>query len=894
MSVRNLESLFRPGSIAVVGASDRPLSIGQVVMRNLLNGGFKGPILPVNPKHRSIGGVLSYPDIASLPLTPDLAVICTPPAPVPEIIDALGRRGTKGAAVITAGMRSLKASDGRTLQQAMLDAARPHTLRILGPNSVGLLVPGVGLNASFAHMAADDGRIAFVSQSGALCTVVLDWAKTQGIGFSHFISLGDSADVDFGDVIDFLASDGRTRAILLYVESIGHARKFLSAARAAARNKPIIAIKAGRNPLASKAAASHTGALAGGDEVYSAAFRRAGIVRVDSTEELFEAVETLARSRRLAGERLAILTNGGGPGVMAVDALIAHGGQLAELSPATLIALDKALPGTWSRSNPVDIIGDAGAERYAAALDALFRDDNVDALLVMHSPVAVLPAMEPAKVVIDAAKRTDKNVLTCWLGGATVGPARKAFAEAGIPTFETPGSAVRAFIHLMEYRRTQDMLLETPPAVPKEFSPDVGAARRVIADALAAGRNLLTEPEAKDVLAAFGVPVVETVTAANIEAAVAAADRLGYPVALKILSPDITHKTDVGGVALDLETSAALRRAAAAMRERIGQLRPDAKVAGFTVQRMARRPRAHELIVGAATDPIFGPVVLFGHGGTAVEVIRDRAVALPPLNMGLSAELISRTRIARLLAGVRDYPAVDMAALQLVLVQVSQLIADLPEIVELDINPLYSDDKGVIALDARIRVERTSIKGADRFAIRPYPQKLAETVTLLNGRRVMLRPIRPEDEPAHSEFFGRLSPDDIRFRFFGLVRSLPHSEMARFTQIDYDREMAFVAVVAEPDAPPETLGVVRTVTDPDNQRAEFAIIVRSDIKGQGLGYHLMRKMIDYCRSRGTQLMVGQVMRENKRMQALAHDLGFEANPLAEGDAIEVRLDLQRA
>ena len=893
MSVRHLEYLFRPGSIAVIGASDTPLSIGQVVMRNLLDGGFKGPILPVNPKHRSVGGVLSYPDVAALPLTPDLAVICTPPAPVPGLIDALGRRGTKAAVVITAGMRSLKASDGRTLQQATLDAARPHTLRILGPNCVGLLVPSVGLNASFAHTAADDGRIAFVSQSGALCTVVLDWAKTQGIGFSHFISLGDSADVDFGDVIDYLASDGRTRAILLYVESVGHARKFLSAARAAARNKPIIAIKAGRNPLASKAAASHTGALAGGDDVYSAAFRRAGIVRVDGTEELFEAVETLARSRRLAGERLAVLTNGGGPGVMAVDALVAHGGRLAELSPATMAALDKTLPGTWSRNNPVDIIGDANAERYAVALDALLGDENVDALLVMHSPVAVLPAMEPAKAVIDAVKRTDKNVLTCWLGGAAVMPARKAFAEAGIPTFETPRSAVRAFVHLLEYRRTQDMLMETPPAIPKEFVPDLTAARRVIAEALDAGRNMLTEPEAKAVLSSFGVPVVETVTADNIETTVVAADRIGYPVALKILSPDITHKTDVGGVVLDLEGPKSVRRAAEAMLERVGRLKPGARLAGFTVQRMARRPRAHELIIGAATDPIFGPVILFGHGGTAVEVIRDRAVALPPLNMGLAAELISRTRIARLLAGVRDYPAVDMAALQLVLVQVSQLIADLPEVAELDINPLYADDKGVVALDARIRVERTAVSGSDRLAIRPYPQHLAETVTLPNGHKVLLRPIRPEDEPAHNDFFSRLSPDDIRFRFFGLVRALPHSEMARFTQIDYDREMAFVAVAADPGAFSETLGVVRTVTDPDNQRAEFAIIVRSDTKGQGLGYLLMRKMVDYCRSRGTQLMVGQVMRENKRMQALAHDLGFTASALPEGDAVEVSLELQK-
>ena len=894
MSQRHLDRLFHPTSIAVVGASDRAHSIGAVVMRNLLEGHFAGPIMPVNPKHASVAGVLSYPDIAALPVTPDLAVICTAPATIPELIAALGARGTKAAVVITAGLGRQKMADGRTLQQAMLEAARPHVMRILGPNCLGLLLPSVGLNASFAHTHALSGRIAFVSQSGALCTAVLDWARSAGIGFSHFISLGDSADIDFGDVLDYLAADPKTRAILLYVESVTHARKFMSAARGAARNKPVVAVKAGRVREAEKAAASHTGALAGGDEVYTAAFRRAGILRVDTIAELFEAVETLGRSRRLVGERLAIVTNGGGPGVMAVDDLIHGGGHLAELAPETIAALDQVLPGTWSRANPIDVIGDAPAERYTQALRVVGKDPGVDALLVMHAPTAIVPAAEVAAAVIQAAKDTAKNLLTCWLGRDAALAARKLFADAGLPTFDTPDSAVRAFLHMMEYRRTQEILLETPPAAAEDFAPDVACARRIIAPALAEGRAVLTEPEAKAVLAAYGIPVVRTVTAADAAAAVRQADALGYPVALKILSPDISHKSDVGGVALDLENPESVERECLAMRARVARLAPAAQIDGFTVQCMARRPNAPELILGIATDPIFGPVILFGQGGTAVEVVQDRAVTLPPLNLGLAKELVSRTRIAKLLAGYRDRPAVDHDALYRVLVQVSQMVIDLPEVAELDINPLFADADGVLALDARIRVAAPSSRGAERLAISPYPQNLAEPFTMPSGRQVLLRPIRPEDEPAHQAFFAHLNPEDVRFRFFGFVRELAHTEMARFTQIDYDREMAFIATAAGPDGAPETLGVARTVSDPDNEKCEFAVIVRSDVKGQGLGWALMQKLIRYARQRGTRAMVGQVMYENRSMLALVERLGFKAQSAPGGDAVEVSLDLTAA
>ena len=888
MSIRHLDSLLRPTSIAVVGASTRPNSVGATVIHNLLMGGFAGPVMPVNPKYQAVAGVLAYPDVASLPVAPDLAVICTPPATVPPLIAELGQRGAKAAIVLTAGLDSGAAS----LQQQMLDAARPHLLRVLGPNCLGLLVPEIGLNASFAHTHAAPGKLAFISQSGALCTAVLDWARAAGIGFSHFISLGNGADVDFGDLLDYLGSEPSTRAILLYIESIRHARKFMSAARAAARNKPLIAIKAGRFPEGARAATSHTGALAGADDVYDAALRRTGMLRVFETDDLFDAVETLARTRPLRGDRLAILTNGGGPGVLATDALVGRGGHLAELAPETILQLDGVLPATWSRGNPVDIIGDAPGKRYADALQILLKDPGVDAVLVMHTPTAIASGVDAARAVIGVARQAPRNVLTSWLGGESAAHARQLFAEAGLPSYDTPDKATRAFLHLVEYRRNQEMLMETPASAPVDFSPDTGAARRIVEVALGEERSLLSEHEAKEVLAAYGVPVVETRIAATPDEAARIAESIGFPVALKILSPDVTHKSDVGGVRLDLDTADAVRAAAEAMRDRIGRLAPQASITGFTVQSMVRRPNARELIVGAATDPTFGPIVLFGHGGTAVEAIGDRSIGLPPLNLALARHLIARTRVARLLHGYRDRPAADLNAVSLTLLQVSQLIVDLPEVVELDINPLFADEDGVVALDARMKVARASGSGADRLAIRPYPRELEEWVTLRSGRRVLLRPIRPEDEPAHQRFHSRLTPEDIRFRFFGLVRNLPHSEMARFTQIDYDRQMAFIATATDEHGEPETLGVVRTVTDPDNVHAEFAINVRSDLKAQGLGFLLLDKMIRYCRGRGTAEIVGQVLTDNRTMLRLAQGLGFTSRMLPDNDAVEVTLSLR--
>lgn len=890
MSVRNLNYMFKPKSVAVVGASRKPQSVGATVMRSLLAGGFEGPIMPVNPKYKAVAGVLAYPNIDSLPEAPDLAILCTPPRTIPGLVKELGERGTKAAIVLTAGLEQEKDQEGRTLQQAMLTASKPYLLRILGPNCIGLIIPRIGLNASFAHTNPLPGNIAFVTQSGALATAVLDWANSQGIGFSSFVSLGNGTDVDFGDVLDYLGSDPYTRAILLYIEAVTQARKFMSAARSAARNKPVIAVKAGRAAEGAKAVASHTGAMAGSDVVYEAALRRAGILRVDTIEDLFGAVETLGRTRPLRGDHLVIVTSGGGPGVIATDALVRSGGYLASLSDETMSRLDSFLPSSWSHSNPVDIMEDAPVEHYIKTCQILLEDPTTDAVLCIHAPTAIVPSDEIARALVPVAKEGRRNLLTCWLGREGVAPARRIFAEAGIPTFETPEDAVGAFMQMVDHRRNQEMLMETPPSAPEEFSPAVDKARAIIEKALAAGREWLTEPEAKEVLSAYEIPVVETGVAETPTDCVRLAREMEFPVAVKIISPDITHKSDVGGVALNLETPDEVRAAAEGILKRLKSRRPEATVVGFSVQQMSRMPLAHELIVGAATDPLFGPVVLFGQGGVAVEVIRDRAVALPPLNMVLARELVSRTRISKLLAGYDYRPPADMTAIYLTLMKVSHMIADIPEIKELDINPLFADNSSVLAVDARMRVEPAPMPDAKRLAIRPYPGELEEHVTI-DGQDILLRPIRPEDEPQHRAFINSLSDEDIRFRFFTYIRDWAHSELARFTQIDYDREMAFIAIKQNEHGEPETVGVVRTISDADNVEAEIAIVVRADFKGKGLGRRLMEKAINYCRSRGIKELTGETLRSNTAMIKLARKVGFEVKPFDDGETVLIRRSL---
>ena len=893
MSVRNLKRLFAPASVAIIGASERAGSVGATVLRNVLAGGFKGRVYAVNPKHASLAGMECHASVAALPEAPDLAVICTPAATVPSLIRQLGEKGTRAAIVLSSGLGQLQGDSGGTLRQAALDAAHPFMLRMLGPNCVGMLVPGIGLNASFAHANALPGKIAFVSQSGALVTGVLDWANARGIGFSKFISLGDSADVDFGDVLDYLASDPDTGAILMYMEDVRHARKFMSAARAAARTKPVLVLKAGRMHEGAQAAASHTGALAGADDVYDAAIRRAGMLRVLSTEDLFAAVETLAHARPLFGERLAIMTNGGGPGVMATDALVAGGGSMATLAPATLEKLDQVLPATWSHANPADIIGDAPAERYVRTLEILLDDPQADAILFIHAPTAIVPSADIARALAPIAKAASRNVLSCWLGGAAVAEARQIFSAAGLPTYGTPEEAVSAYLQIVNFRRNQNLLMQVPPSACGSFVAQRDVAASIVRSVLEQGRSMLTEPEAKALLSAYGIPVVATRTAAGVEQAVAAAGDIGYPVAVKILSPDITHKTDVGGVALDLENADAVRLAGTGMLKRVAALAPKARIDGFSVQQMARRPEAHELIIGVALDPVFGPVMLFGQGGIAVEVMDDHAVALPPLNVVLARDMISRTRVAALLAGYRNRPPAAMDAIIQVLIQVSQMVADLPELVELDINPLLADSAGAIVLDARVKVTLAdqSASTMDRLAIRPYPRELEQHI-VWDGQMLLLRPIRPEDGPAHLAFFAALDADDVRYRMFVRVRELNPSQLARFTQIDYDREMAFIATRPGTDGLEETIGVARVVADPDNIEAEFAVTVRSDLKGHGLGQLLMEKLIDYCRRRGTRAIVGEALVQNTRVIRLVKKLGFTVTHNSADGTMHLRLPLE--
>jgi acetyltransferase len=884
MSVRNLRQLFAPRSVALVGATERAGSVGATMLRNLREGGFAGQLYPVNPKYDSIAGLPAWPDVASLPQAPELAIICTPPPTVPGIVRALGELGTRAAIVMSAGMATARDLRGRSLRQAMLDAANPYLLRILGPNSAGLLAPGIGLNASIAAGGAAPGKIAFVSESGALMTGVLDWARSRGIGFSSFISLGESADVDFGDVLDYLASDGGTSAILMHVESLRYARKFMSAARAAARSKPTLVLKAGRSLESASSGACLTGVLSTPDDVYDAAIRRAGMLRVFTTEQLFAAVETLARAKPLYGHHLAIIGNGAGPVVLALDALQYGGGRAAVLQEATVRKLRELVP-EWCGSGPLNLRGDAPPERYHDVVEVLLQDPDANAVLMIHAPNAVVDPADVARVVAPLAKGSSRNVLACWLGIQSVQEARTIAAEAGMPAYRTPEDAVNGFLQIVHFRENQNLLMQVPASV-GDAEPDRERARQLVRQALEKGNYLLADPDTKAILAAYGIPVVPTRAAATPEDAVRAAEQIGYPVAVKILSPDVLQKTDVGGVTLDLDSGAAVLAAAERMRRRLAELQPGARLEGFIVQAMARNPEAHELIAGVATNPVFGPVILFGQGGVAVEASGDHAVALPPLNTVLAQELVARTRVARLLEGYRNHPKANMDAVLAVLVQVSRLVADVPEIVELDINPLLADSRGAIVLDARMRIAMADRSGStlDRLAIRPYPSELEEPVAW-DGGTILLRPIRPEDGAAHVDFFNHLTPDDVRYRMFVRVRELQPAQLARFTQIDYDREMAFIATRAGPDGHQETLGVGRVVADPDNVSAEFAVTVRSDLKGKGLGRMLMNKLIAYCRARGTREIVGEALPQNAPVIGLVKKLGFTVGPVDEDEGV---------
>jgi len=884
MSIRNLDKMFRPRSVAVIGATDKPKSVGFALMHNLLRAGFSGPILPVNPRAAAVHGIMAYKDVASLPLTPDLAVIATPPDTVPGLIAELGARGTRAAVVLTAGFEG-EASVGHERAAKLLDAARPNLMRIVGPNCLGLAVPSIGLNATFAPADMLPGNIAFLTQSGAMATTVLDWALPRGIGFSAIVSMGDMTDVDFGDLLDYFALDEGTSAILLYAEAVTSARKFMSAARRAARVKPVIVVKGGRAEEGAKAASSHTGALAGADVVYDAAFRRAGMLRVNEMEELFDAAATLARMTPPPGDRLAIISNGGGAGVLATDRLIEQGGKLATIGEDTIVKLNKVLPATWSHANPVDIIGDADADRYRNAVDVLMQDENNDGLLVMYCPTSISTSGETAQGLIDALKSPaaqNKNVFACWMGETSVGEGRKRFVDADVPDFETPERAVRAFMYLVRYRQSQKLLLETPAEVAQSAPGDVERARKIIKDVLADGREWLDAAEASAFLSCYGIPVARTEAVADPAAAGRVAAEIKGPVALKIRSRDVLHKSDVGGVALNLTGGADVEAAAQKMLDTIKRKLPKARLEGFFVQEMINRASAFELITGISSDATFGPVILFGHGGTAVEVLRDKSLELPPLNTALARAQIDRTRIARLMKGYRDRPAADIDGVVNVLVQLSRVTADHAEVTELDINPLLCDQNGVIAVDARVRVRTPAATAQKRLAIRPYPRTLDSEIYGPDGKGYAVRPIRPEDEPALRRFADEVDTGDLWHSFFAPLRERTHETAARLSQIDYDREMTLVAWNGHGIA-----GLVRSTSDPTFEEGECAVIIRADLREKGLARQLLQAQLGAITAQGVRKAVLVFPEDRKRMLAIAGELGFATAPLP-GDSTQVR------
>ncbi|MCX7628312.1 MAG: bifunctional acetate--CoA ligase family protein/GNAT family N-acetyltransferase [Methylophilaceae bacterium] len=887
MSRHYLNVLFAPRSIAVFGASDRPDSVGGVVFENLRTSGFAGPVIPINPKHASVQGVPAFPTLEKAGQPVELAVVCTPAATVPDIIEACGRLGVKGAIILTAGF-SEGGAEGKALEKRLLDVAAGHGLRFIGPNCLGAMRPSIGFNATFNRGMAKPGKLALVSQSGALCTAILDWAQVNDVGFSSVISMGASADVDFGEILDFLVHDPETESILLYIEGIRHARSFMSALRAAARVKPVIAVKVGRHAAGIKAAQSHTGALVGGDDVFDAALKRAGVVRVQSVTQLFALAKALSSRYRRCGNRLAIVTNAGGPGVIATDRAADLGLALATLSEATLNHLNTVLPPTWSHGNPVDIIGDATAERYEHAIAACMTDENVDGVLAILTPQAMTEPTKVAHKVIELANAHAKPLLACWMGEAQVAEARTLFSQAKIPHYRSPELAVETFSFIADYYHNRQMLLQTPGPLSQTSEPDVEGARLLIEGVLTERRTVLSEMESKAVLAAFRIPVAKTMVARSPNDALLIAEQMGFPVAMKIHSPDITHKSDCGGVRLNLGDAHSVRSAYHDILERVKKNRPDARIEGVSIEPMIIKPHGRELMVGIVSDPVFGPVITFGAGGTAVEVLADRAVALPPLNQLLAENLIAGTRISRLLKAFRNMPPIDMQALITLLLRVSEMVCELPWIREMDINPLIVDENGALAADARIIVGPRP-PSADRYAhmaICPYPSHLVSKWQLADGTDITLRPIRAEDAESLQDFVRGMSDRSRYFRFMETLRELSPAMLSRFTQIDYDREMALVAT-SRIEGPEALLGVARYMANPDGESCEFALAVADAWQGHGIGHKLMDVLMDVARQKGLAIMQGEVLAENRAMLDLATTLGFSVVPHPDDSTLKV-------
>jgi acetyltransferase len=882
-----LDRLFSPKSIAIFGASTRANSVGALVYENLLAGGFQGKLYPINPKHKALKGKPCFSGIQEITAPVDLAVIATPAASVPDIIRDCGEHGVRAAIVLSAGF-SEGDGKGAVLERKMLETARNYQIRLLGPNCLGLIRPQVGMNATFSKNAALPGQLALVSQSGALCTAILDWAESRKIGFSAIASLGDAADVDFGDILDYLANDNETRSILLYIEGIRDARRFMSGLRVAARMKPVIVIKAGRHSTGSKAALTHTGALIGDDDVFDAALQRAGAVRAQSIAELFAAAQLLSASHRVNGNRLAIITNGGGPGVMATDRATDLGVELAQLSNATLETLNGNLPAHWSHGNPIDILGDATDERYAMATEACLADPGVDGALVMLTPQAMTDPEACAQAVVAARVKNEKLVLACWMGEGHVRSANALFTRHRIPNFTNPESSVEAFAFLANYYRNQQLLMQVPGSLGRRSKADIQGAHLIIESVLAEQRSQLSPLEAKALLHAFDIPVTGGTNCHSANEALVAAENHGFPVVMKINSPQLSHKSDVGGVRLNITNAQAVRTAYNELLDEVAQKAPQAQIDGVLVEPMYSSRHGRELLVGVTRDPIFGPIITFGAGGTAVEVLHDRAVALPPLNRFLAESLIEHTRTAKLLGAYRNQPPVEMDALVQALIRISEMVCELPQVVEMDINPLVADSSGVLALDCRIVVSHRapSLDPYGHMAIHPYPYHLITQLQLADGTNITVRPIRPEDAQIEQSFVRKLSPQAKYFRFMQTLNELTPEMLVRFTQLDYNRELALIAVQEKAGSEIE-LGVARYVMNPDGKSCEFALVVADEWQHRGIGSQLMTHLMEAAQERGFNSMDGEILADNQKMIDLVKSLGFRIRSSEEDPGVKV-------
>ncbi|THD32626.1 bifunctional acetate--CoA ligase family protein/GNAT family N-acetyltransferase [Pantoea sp. R102] len=880
MSQRGLEALLRPKSIAVLGASIKPGRAGYLMMRNLLAGGFGGPVLPVTPKYKAVSGVLAWPDVASLPFAPDLAIICTHARRNLELLQQLGEKGCKACIILSAPASQL---------EALKACASQWQMRLLGPNSLGLLAPWQGLNASFSPVPIAKGRIAFISQSAAVSNTILDWAQQRNLGFSWFIALGDSLDIDVDDLLDFLARDGKTSAILLYLEHLSDARRFVSASRSAARNKPILVIKSGR----SHQAQAMIGTASGLDAAWDAAIQRAGLLRVQDTHELFSAVESLSHMRPLRGERLMIISNGAAPAALALDELYARNGKLATLDEPTLQALAALLPEGIGRGNPLDLKDHATPALYVACVTQLLDSHELDALMIIHSPSAVSPASETAAQIIAAVAAHPRGkqvtLLTNWCGEHSSQEARRAFTQAGIPTWRTPEGTVTAFMHQVEYRRNQKQLRETP-ALPLGLTQNSAEAHQLLQQALDSGIITLDTHEVQPILQAYGLATLPTWIASDSQSAAKIADQIGYPVALKLRSPDIAHKSDVQGVMLYLRSAAEVEQAADAIFDRVRETHPQARIDGLLVQSMANRAGAQELRVVVEHDPLFGPIIMLGEGGVEWQPDKQAAVALPPLNMTLARYLVIQALKCGKVRSRSALRPLDITGLSQLLVQVSNLVVDCPEIQRLDIHPLLASANTFTLLDVTLQLAPFHGDSEARLAIRPYPHHLEERVQLKDGQRCLFRPILPEDEPQLRAFIAQVTKEDLYYRYFSEINEFTHDDLANMTQIDYDREMAIVAV-RQHNGADEIIGVTRAISDADNIDAEFSVLVRSDLKGLGMGRRLLEKMIRYTRDHGLQQLNGITMPHNTGMITLARKLNFRVNIQLDDGIVSLNLPL---